>query len=266
MNLVNYFKRLGASASTSAIGVSVSGGCSYLATLVGGWIADAHLGRYRTICASVIVYLCGLVLLTMSAVIPGIRVDDGTQANAWQWMLLIICLFLVAAGTGGIKPNVSAFGADQFDDSRERDREEKKSFFNWFYVFINIGGLLAATVVVYVQDQGLWGVSFAGASETSSSDAPARQRGRCDRWSDAALCSDVRLGEIAVSLHSGIGIAGDEILRHSVQSTARSAEALLVFCCGRIGRRREEIQESPPTATNTLAGLGYRVWYSDHEH
>ena len=167
MNLVNYFKRLGASASTSAVGVSISTGCSYLSPLVGGWIADAYLGRYRTIWASAIIYLGGLLLLTTSAVMPGIRVNDGTHASAWQWMLLILCLLLVAAGTGGIKPNVSAFGGDQFDERKERDREEKKSFFTWFYVFINIGAILASTVVVYVQDRGLWGVSFACASESS---------------------------------------------------------------------------------------------------
>ncbi len=35
------------------------------------------------------------------------------------------------AGTGGIKPNVSTMGADQFDDRYSRDRKEKGSFFNW---------------------------------------------------------------------------------------------------------------------------------------
>lgn len=37
----------------------------------------------------------------------------------------------VFAGTGGIKPCVSSFGADQFDE--EKEAKEKSSFFNWFY-------------------------------------------------------------------------------------------------------------------------------------
>ena len=37
----------------------------------------------------------------------------------------------VHAGTGGIKPCVSSFGADQFDDQKEA--REKSSFFNFFY-------------------------------------------------------------------------------------------------------------------------------------
>ena len=38
---------------------------------------------------------------------------------------------MVALGTGGIKPNVSAFGADQFDLRDPAQKAEKNSFFNW---------------------------------------------------------------------------------------------------------------------------------------
>ena len=37
----------------------------------------------------------------------------------------------LSSGTGGIKPNVSTMGADQFDERYSRDRKEKESFFNW---------------------------------------------------------------------------------------------------------------------------------------
>lgn len=53
---------------------------------------------------------------------------------------------MIALGTGGIKPNVSAFGADQFDERIPQDKREKESFFNWFYLAINIG----RCVCVYV--------------------------------------------------------------------------------------------------------------------
>ena len=36
--------------------------------------------------------------------------------------------------------------------ARVQDRKDKNSFFNWFYLAINLGSLLAVTVVVYVQD------------------------------------------------------------------------------------------------------------------
>ena len=42
-----------------------------------------------------------------------------------------------------------------------QDRKEKKSFFNWFYLAINIGSLLAVSVVVYIQESIGWAVGFA---------------------------------------------------------------------------------------------------------
>eukprot|EP00210_Caulerpa_lentillifera_P005996 g5731.t1 len=101
-----------------------------------------------------------MILLAGSAAIPGIKVDDGEDANGAQWALLAFGLLTVALGTGGIKPNVSSFGADQFDDNIERDRKDKKSFFNWYYFFINVGALIASTVIVKIQDDGYWDIGF----------------------------------------------------------------------------------------------------------
>ena len=36
-----------------------------------------------------------------------------------------------------------------------------QSFFNWFYLVINLGSLLACTVVVYIQENISWAVGFA---------------------------------------------------------------------------------------------------------
>jgi dipeptide/tripeptide permease len=41
--------------------------------------------------------------------------------------LLFLGLYTVALGTGGIKPNVSAFGADQFDTSNPAHVVQKAS-------------------------------------------------------------------------------------------------------------------------------------------
>ncbi|KAL7265467.1 hypothetical protein ACSBR1_003275 [Camellia fascicularis] len=69
-------------------------------------------------------------------------------------------LYLIALGTGGIKPCISSFGADQFDDSDEAEKESKSSFFNWFYFSINIGALVASTVLVWIQTNVGWGWGF----------------------------------------------------------------------------------------------------------
>ena len=74
-----------------------------------------------------------------------------TKATHNETMRLIyfgLALGMVAFGAGGIKANVSPFGADQVKQYGER---AVQSFFNWFYFFINIGSLIAFTVVVGVQ-------------------------------------------------------------------------------------------------------------------
>ena len=60
----------------------------------------------------------------------------------------VLSLLMIALDTGGIKANVSPFGADQVQKDGPR---AVQTFFNWFYWFINIGSLIAFTVVVEVQ-------------------------------------------------------------------------------------------------------------------
>lgn len=42
-----------------------------------------------------------------------------------------------------------------------QDKREKESFFNWFYLAINIGSLIACTAIVYIQDSISWTLGFA---------------------------------------------------------------------------------------------------------
>jgi dipeptide/tripeptide permease len=74
--------------------------------------------------------LQGIVLLTISSVIPDTEADAET-ANPLQYAVLFVSLGIISLGTGGIKPNVSAFGADQFNEADPQDYKEKESFFNW---------------------------------------------------------------------------------------------------------------------------------------
>ena len=94
-------------------------------------------------------------MLAVSASVPGLTPPPDQYPTALQNAALFASLYVIALGTGGIKPNVSAFGADQFDEGDPRDRKEKRSFFNWFYFFVNIGSLLAVTVIVWVQVRGV---------------------------------------------------------------------------------------------------------------
>ncbi|KXZ50431.1 hypothetical protein GPECTOR_16g605 [Gonium pectorale] len=128
--------------------------------LIGAYLADSKWGRYKTILVFSSIYLVGMVMLALTSWLPGLTPPDGDEATWPQLGALIASLSIIALGTGGIKPNVSAFGADQFNEADPQDRREKESFFNWFYLAINVGSLIACTVIVFIQDQVSWTLGF----------------------------------------------------------------------------------------------------------
>jgi peptide/histidine transporter 3/4 len=100
-----------------------------------------------------------MVCLTLSAAIPSLKPPPCPSnnktgcraASGYQIGVLHVGLYLIAFGNGGIKPNVSTLGADQFDDSDPNERKHMSNFFNWFYFIISIGSLLSVTVFIYIQ-------------------------------------------------------------------------------------------------------------------
>lgn len=103
--------------------------------------------------------------LTLSASIPALKPAECVgalcpSATPAQYAVFFCGLYLIALGTGGIKPCVSSFGADQFDDTDSNERVKKGSFFNWFYFSINIGALISSSLIVWIQDNAGWGLGF----------------------------------------------------------------------------------------------------------
>ncbi|CAL9068156.1 protein NRT1/ PTR FAMILY 6.3-like [Musa acuminata AAA Group] len=135
-------------------------GTSFILCLFGGFIADTFLGRYLTIAVFTAVQACGVIILTISTVAPGLRPpacagpSSGgcVPANGLQMGMLYLGLFTTALGTGGLKSSVSGFGSDQFDESDRIEKKQMMKFFRYFFFFINVGSILAVTVMVYIQD------------------------------------------------------------------------------------------------------------------
>lgn len=65
-------------------------------------------------------------------------------------VMTVIGLFLIAVGTGGIKPCVSAFGGDQFKLPEQSHQLEK--FFSLFYFAINAGSLISTTLTPVLRE------------------------------------------------------------------------------------------------------------------
>ncbi|WVZ74862.1 hypothetical protein U9M48_022985 [Paspalum notatum var. saurae] len=161
MNLVTYLvAELHLSNSKSATVVTNFMGALNLLALLGGFLADAKLGRYLTIAISAAIAATGVSLLTVDTTLPSMRppacADARTQecvpARGGQLALLYAALYTIAAGAGGIKANVSGFGSDQFDGRDPREERAMVFFFNRFYFCVSLGSLFAVTVLVYVQD------------------------------------------------------------------------------------------------------------------
>ncbi|KAF7658090.1 hypothetical protein LDENG_00017710 [Lucifuga dentata] len=108
----------------------------YFTPILGAIIADSWLGKFKTIIYLSIVYVIGHVIKSVGA-IP--TVGDSSVHIA----LSMLGLILIAFGTGGIKPCVSAFGGDQFDEEHVSERQK---FFSIFYMSINAGSLLSTVI------------------------------------------------------------------------------------------------------------------------
>jgi dipeptide/tripeptide permease len=164
MNLVTYLVGdMNLSNARSANIVTNFMGTLNLLALLGGFLADAKLGRYLTIAISATVAATGVTLLTVDTTVPGMRPppcvhargnrsNECVRATGGQLALLYAALYTIAAGAGGLKANVSGFGSDQFDGRDPQEERAMVFFFNRFYFCISLGSLFAVTVLVYVQD------------------------------------------------------------------------------------------------------------------
>ncbi|PSS23784.1 Protein NRT1/ PTR FAMILY 5.7 like [Actinidia chinensis var. chinensis] len=137
-------------------------GVTTVMPLLGGFLADAYLGRFSTVLASSIVYLLGLILLTMSRLVPALKPCDASncqEPRKIHEVIFFLAIYLISIGTGGHKPSLQSFGADQFDNDHHQERIKKMSFFNWWNFGLCSGLLLGVTVIVYIQDHVSWAVA-----------------------------------------------------------------------------------------------------------
>ncbi|XP_046859133.1 solute carrier family 15 member 4-like isoform X2 [Xenia sp. Carnegie-2017] len=142
------------SSSEAAILSYVFQGLCYLTPIIGGWYADSKAGKFATILGAGVVYLIGSILLPLGSITyskpehSNWAASSFTTNKVFKITVYLTGLILVSIGTGGIKSNVSPFGAEQLSSLGP---SAIQAFFNWFYWFINIGALIAFTLVVYVQ-------------------------------------------------------------------------------------------------------------------
>ncbi|MDN2708544.1 MULTISPECIES: POT-type proton-dependent oligopeptide transporter [unclassified Janthinobacterium] len=109
----------------------------YFFPLLGGWLADRFFGKYNTIFWLSLVYCAGHACLAVFE----------NNVNGFYFGL-----FLIAFGSGGIKPLVASFVGDQFDQT---NKHKAKLVFDLFYWIINFGSFFASLLMpMFLRDYG----------------------------------------------------------------------------------------------------------------
>ncbi len=106
----------------------------YFFPLLGGILADAFFGKYRTILLLSLVYCLGHLCLAVE------------ETRFW----LFLGLALVALGSGGIKSPVSANLGDQFTS---KNAHLLGKVYGWFYFAINFGSFFSTLLTPVLLDR-----------------------------------------------------------------------------------------------------------------
>ena len=121
----------------------------YVNPLIGGYIADTYLGRFKTICLAVAITIVGHVLFIICALPPVIKDLNGAFA------CFIIGVIINGVGAGFFKSSVSVLIAEQIKAKRQYIRVNEKTgerlivdptataarLYDFFYLAINIGAI-----------------------------------------------------------------------------------------------------------------------------
>ncbi|XP_057379153.1 solute carrier family 15 member 1-like [Daphnia carinata] len=112
----------------------------YFTPIPGAILADTYLGKFKTIAILSCIYAFGSIMLAVAA-IPNFLPQTGFSMTG---------LLIIAIGTGGIKPCVSAFGGDQF--VRPQQDRQLEAFFSVFYFSINAGSLISTFITPILRE------------------------------------------------------------------------------------------------------------------
>ncbi|MCC7184937.1 MAG: peptide MFS transporter [Acidobacteria bacterium] len=130
--------------TASAI-VGIYAACVYLASLPGGWIADRWLGLQRSIFWGGVLITAGHLFIGLSAV--------------FAQSVFFLGLILIVAGTGLLKPNISAIVGDLYPEGGAR----RDAGFSIFYMGINLGAFIAPLITGYLGERVGWHYGFGAA-------------------------------------------------------------------------------------------------------
>ncbi|VAH55011.1 unnamed protein product [Triticum turgidum subsp. durum] len=165
-NLITYLTGpLGHSNAAAAAAVNAWSGTACLMPLLGAFVADSWLGRYRSIILACTLYVLGYGMMTLVTTLqtpssPAGDIHSSFRPSSLQVAVFYASLYLIPLAQGADKPCGLAFAADQFDADHPKERASRSSLFNWWYFSMAIGISVAVAVVSYIQENVGWGIGF----------------------------------------------------------------------------------------------------------
>ncbi|XAR49297.1 hypothetical protein NMG60_11032454 [Bertholletia excelsa] len=170
-NLITYvINEMHFSLSKSANIVTNFIGTIFILALLGGFLSDSYLGCFWTILLFGFIELSGFILLSVQAHLPQLKPpqcnmitngEDCVEAKGLKALIFFVALYLVALGSGCVKPNMISHGADQFNIKDDPKQSKKLStYFNSAYFAFSMGELVALTLLVWVQTHSGMDVGF----------------------------------------------------------------------------------------------------------
>ncbi|MCL7032900.1 hypothetical protein MKW94_025524 [Papaver nudicaule] len=159
-NLISFLTgSLSQSTVKAAVNINVWNGAMSMLPLLGAFVADSYLGRFRTILFSSVIYILGLGLLTLSVMLPFDHITSGSP-SAFQVIFFFFSLYLMGTARAGCKSSAQAFGADQFEGGDPKECKSKSSFFNWWFFGLCFGSSFSHLTLNYIQDNMGWSLGF----------------------------------------------------------------------------------------------------------
>ncbi|XP_022144216.1 protein NRT1/ PTR FAMILY 4.5-like isoform X2 [Momordica charantia] len=169
LSLVTYFSGyMNFSLTKSATTLTNFMGTTFLLTLLGGFISDTYLSRFKTCLIFASIEFMGYGLLTAQAHFRELRpapckgavARECEAADGGQEAILYLGIYLIALGTSGVKSALPALGADQFDGGDPAEAGKLSSFFNWFLFSLTTGSIVGLTLIVWINTDVGWDWAF----------------------------------------------------------------------------------------------------------
>ncbi|KAF5960465.1 hypothetical protein HYC85_001674 [Camellia sinensis] len=128
-------------------------GATFLLSIVGAFISDTYLDRFRTCLIFGLLEVLALVMMTIQAHDSKLKPSPYNKSTCVKGGIAVMfyaSLYLLALGNGGVRGALAPLGADQFDHKDPKEAKALASYFNYLLLSTTVGAAVGVTIIVWV--------------------------------------------------------------------------------------------------------------------